>query len=268
MTGAVGVLLNELDVTERIEAEQAKVAAEQKAAMAEARQRFLTDMSHELRTPLNAVIGFSDLLGRSALAPEQLQQAQRIHASGEALIAAVNEMIQLSELEGWDGQIVDREPPPVASVSNAPSPVAVAADEDADRALRVLYVDDNAHNRALVEAILATQGIECRTAEDGDNGLDMARLERWDLILMDIQMPRMNGVTSARAIRALPAPASHVPILAVTANTLPDQVAAYTQAGMNDCIAKPIEVATLLDRIAYWSERRHPDEAALRLETR
>lgn len=65
VTGQVGVLLNERDVTERVEAELARTAAEQKAAMAEARQKFLTDMSHELRTPLNTVIGFSDLLTAS-----------------------------------------------------------------------------------------------------------------------------------------------------------------------------------------------------------
>ncbi len=255
VTGTAGVLLNELDVTERVEAERAKAAAEQKSAMAEARQRFLTDMSHELRTPLNAVIGFSDLLRRGGLAPEQEEQAQRIHASGEMLISVVNEMIHLSELQGWNGHRGPNSPPdPVNPARDTLPKEEIAFEEGENRALRVLYVDDNAHNRALVTAILATQGISCATAEDGDDGLDFAREGCWDLILMDIQMPRMDGVQSTRAIRALPAPAGQVPIVAITANTLPNQVALYSDAGMNDCIPKPIEVATLLDRVAYWSE--------------
>jgi PAS domain-containing protein len=77
VTGGPGVLLNELDVTERVEAERARAAAEQRAAMAEARQRFLAEMSHELRTPLNAVIGFSELLEQSL----ETEQADRAGAS-------------------------------------------------------------------------------------------------------------------------------------------------------------------------------------------
>ena len=77
-------------------------------------------------------------------------------------------------------------------------------------------------------------------------------------------MPRMDGVTSARAIRALPAPAGQVPILAVTANTLEDQISSYTAAGMNDCIAKPIKVETLLDRVSHWSECAQSEPAGHR----
>src|SRR5205085_6628584 len=97
VTGAGGVLLNERDVTERVEAESAKVAAEQKAAMAEARQQFLTDMSHELRTPLNAVIGFSELLKSAELSDEAKQSVVRIHTAGHRLLEVVNGMIELSE---------------------------------------------------------------------------------------------------------------------------------------------------------------------------
>ncbi|RZJ25402.1 MAG: diguanylate cyclase, partial [Brevundimonas sp.] len=93
VTGAISVLLNERDVTDRIEAETARAAAEQKAAMAEARQRFLTDMSHELRTPLNAVLGFSALLADAGLEPVQHGHASRIHVAGERLAEVVEQMI-------------------------------------------------------------------------------------------------------------------------------------------------------------------------------
>ena len=93
VTGDSGVLLNEQDVTARVEAEMGRSAAEQKAAMFEARQRFLTDMSHELRTPLNAVIGFSGLLAERGLDDDATDQARRIHEAGQGLLEVVNQMI-------------------------------------------------------------------------------------------------------------------------------------------------------------------------------
>jgi CheY-like chemotaxis protein len=247
VTGGAGVLLNESDVTERVEAEQARAAAEQKAAMAEARQRFLTEMSHELRTPLNAVLGFSDLLVQSRLPEQARDQARRIKGAGERLLSVVNDMIALSELDGWDGRS-EEEPA-------APEPPAAEPDEPAEAApLRVLYVDDNDSNRALVRAMLTGYGITCQTADDGAQGLEAARAGGWDVILMDIQMPVMDGVSAARAIRALEAPIGDVPIIALTANTLQEQLDVYAAAGMNDCLAKPVQMASLIQKVTGWGE--------------
>ena len=248
VTGAAGVLLNERDVTQRVEAELARAAAEQKAAMAEARQRFLTDMSHELRTPLNAVLGFSELLKDGRLAPAETEQADRIHESGKHLLAVVNEMIRLSELEGWTGDRPLASTPGEGQADHGPQIKSPAR----GGALRVLYVDDNDSNRALVTAILATQGVECETAEDGRQGVEAARNADWDLILMDIQMPVMNGIDAARAIRALPGRAATAPIIALTANTLADQILEYREAGMDDCIAKPVDMAQLIGKVFAW----------------
>ena len=249
VTGAVAMLLNEVDVTRRVEAEQARAAAEQKASMAEARQRFLSDMSHELRTPLNAVIGFSALLKASDLTPEQIDHAARIHRAGGQLSDVVNEMIRLGDLDEWAGERDEGSSAPPAPIDAAPTGPGLAK----PTAPRVLYVDDNASNRALVTAILRAQGIECEVAEDGAQGLGAAGSAEWDLILMDIQMPVMDGVQAARAIRGLPHPAGAVPILAVTANTLPNELEIYADAGMNDCIAKPIDMAALLSQVIYWT---------------
>lgn len=247
VTGSAGLLLNERDVTERVEAELGRAAAEQKAAMAEARQKFLTDMSHELRTPLNAVIGFSELLRAGLREAEPSEQAGRIHDAGQRLLSVVNEMIRLSELDGWTGERAAAEPP-------APSLEAPTPDAEAATGLRVLYVDDNESNRSLVTAVLKTQGIACQTAADGEAGVAAAQAGGWSLILMDIQMPGMDGIEAARAIRALPGAAGAAPILAVTANTLLEQLAAYAAAGMDDCIAKPINMVELIGKVVAWSE--------------
>jgi len=256
VTGAAGVLLNERDVTERVEAERARAAAEQKAAMAEARQKFLAGMSHELRTPLNTVIGFSELMAAGGLSPERTDQARRIHESGRRLLAVVNEMIRLSESDGWTG--AEAPSGPRAEPSQVQAPPAEPSDAPAPR---VLYVDDNESNLALVTAILGTQGIDCQTADDGAQGVEAARTLSWDLILMDIQMPVMDGVAAARAIRALPGPAATVPILALTANTLAEQLAAYASAGMQDVIAKPVDMAELIAKVAAWSRPQARPEA-------
>lgn len=249
VTGAISVLLNERDVTDRVEAEAARAAAEQKAAMAEARQRFLTDMSHELRTPLNAVLGFSALLTEAGLAPAQQDHAGRIHAAGERLATVVEQMIGLSQCEDWTGGMEPTGTRDRGTSEDDP----VAANEDDGRAMRVLYVDDNDSNRALVMALLAMQGIVCETVDDGAQGLAAAARGDWDVILMDIQMPVMDGVESTRRIRLLNDEASAVPIIALTANTLDEQLAIYADVGMNDCIAKPVKAPELLTKLFAWA---------------
>lgn len=249
VTGAVSVLLNERDVTDRVEAEAARAAAEQKAAMAEARQRFLTEMSHELRTPLNAVLGFSALLSEAGLEPAQKDHAARIHSAGERLASVVEQMIGLSQQDDWTGNTV----PEVAQDAGSSPMGREVADEDEGRAMRVLYVDDNESNRTLVAALLAVQGIVCETADDGAEGLAAASRADWDVILMDIQMPVMDGVEATRRIRSLDGEASAAPIIALTANTLDEQLAIYADVGMNDCIAKPVKAPELLTKLFAWA---------------
>jgi CheY-like chemotaxis protein/PAS domain-containing protein len=245
VTGASGVLLNEQDVTARVEAEGAQASAEQKTAMAEARQRFLTDMSHELRTPLNAVIGFSELLSGAGLRPAQEEQARRIHQAGQRLLTVVNQMIDLSEQDDNPADAMS-----IEAGSGEPCEPATGPQNDAQ--LRVLCVDDNQTNRMLMTAMLSGAGMVCVTAEDGAQGLAAASSGDWDVVLMDIQMPVMDGVESTRGIRALGGEAGAVPIIAVTANTLAAQVETYVAAGMDDLVAKPVDMAELLGKVAYW----------------
>jgi len=264
-TGQMSVLLDERDVTARVQAQNARAAAEQKAAMAEARQAFLTEMSHELRTPLNTVIGFSDLLATSSLNVEQADHVGRINNAGQRLLSVVNEMIDQSGRDASEGDaapaatgltVVESE---VGAKAPADFPAEVSGafeaieTEGSGRTPRILYVDDHDCNRALVVAVLEVQGIACATAEDGAQGLEAARTGDWDLILMDIQMPVMDGVAATRAIRALPGHRGATPIVALTANTLAEQKAEYFAAGMDDCMAKPINIVELTHMVLSWT---------------
>lgn len=248
VTGRPCVLLNEQDVTPRVEAELARSAAEQKATMADARQRFLTDMSHELRTPLNAVIGFSRLLSDAGLAEESTDHARRIHAAGQDLLEVVNRMI-----EDPMGEATAPDAAPAASeVMAASEPEPAYGPEPSEMPLRTLYVDDNESNRTLVRTMLATMGIVCETADDGHAGVRAAAAGDWDVILMDIQMPVMDGVEATRRIRALDGAVAATPIIALTANTLDAQIPTYVEAGMDDCVAKPVNMVELITKTSHW----------------
>ena len=122
-----------------------------------------------------------------------------------------------------------------------------------DRAFNVLYADDNESNRVLVQTVLASQGHRCDVVNDGAEAIAAVGAGDYDLVLMDIQMPVKDGVEATIEIRALPAPFGGIPVLAVTANTLSDQRAAYAAAGMNDCIAKPVSMVELITKVTHWA---------------
>jgi signal transduction histidine kinase len=119
------------------------------------------------------------------------------------------------------------------------------------RGLRVLAAEDNRTNRLLLEAMLGPLGLDLRLATDGSEAVEMFRDGGFDLVLMDVQMPVMNGVDAAQAIRALERADGRrpTPILALSANVMRHQVDEYMAAGMNGFVAKPIAMATLLGAI-------------------
>ena len=127
--------------------------------------------------------------------------------------------------------------------------------------LRLLVVDDNAVNRELICALLAPFDLQIETACDGVGAIESAARAPFDLILMDVQMPNMDGLTATRRIRAATPPdAPRVPIIAMTANVLPEQVARCLEAGMDDHLGKPISPLKLLEVLQRWSPE--PQDAA------
>jgi PAS domain S-box-containing protein len=128
---------------------------------------------------------------------------------------------------------------------------APAAEDSLDRPLRLLLVEDNPVNRELVRALLAPFDVDITEAHNGREGLDAVRAERFDLVLMDMQMPVMDGLTATRAIRRLRG--HQPPIVAMTANVLPDQIQRCRDAGVDDHLGKPINTAALLACLDRWS---------------
>jgi CheY-like chemotaxis protein len=136
--------------------------------------------------------------------------------------------------------------------SPRPAHVEEAASEtEAAPELRILAAEDNAVNQLVLKTLLSQAGVEPTMVENGAEAVEAWKTGHWDVILMDIQMPVMDGVSATREIRALGAAQGRgrVPIIAVTANAMPDQVAAYEAAGMDAVVAKPLDAAKLFEAI-------------------
>ena len=119
---------------------------------------------------------------------------------------------------------------------------------------KILLVEDNEMNREIAQEILEESGFEVAIAEDGDIAVDkvMNNPQEYDLILMDIQMPRMNGYEATRRIRKLPLGDKHLPIVAMTANAFEEDKKLALEAGMDEHIAKPIDVEKLKQTLAKY----------------
>jgi CheY-like chemotaxis protein len=127
--------------------------------------------------------------------------------------------------------------------------------------LRVLVVEDNATNRMIASKLLEGLGAIVETAADGYLGVEAAERGGYDVILMDVQMPGMDGLEAARRIRALGGQAAATPIVALTANVLSHQQRHYREAGMDGVVGKPISPGALLAEIVRLSQQKPAPDA-------
>ena len=117
------------------------------------------------------------------------------------------------------------------------------------RQLRILLAEDNRINRMLVQSMLRKSGHEVTVAEDGFQALNAVIAGDFDIVLMDMQMPEMDGEEATAAIRALPPPKNRIPVLALTADVMVEHRGRYLRAGVDDLVAKPIDWKVLSDAI-------------------
>ena len=125
-----------------------------------------------------------------------------------------------------------------------------AISDDAYTDLHILVADDNAINRKLITTLLSQRGIATTEAEDGNNALEAALATHFDLILMDIRMPGLNGIEVTEKLRA--EQNKHTPIIALTAHALPHEQKTFLDAGMDACLTKPVLDHQLFELIDRW----------------
>ena len=125
----------------------------------------------------------------------------------------------------------------------------------------VLLSEDNVLNQEIAKAFLQSMGIDADVADNGAMAVEMSREKTYDLILMDIQMPVMDGLEAARRIRIAEGDGPHVPILAMTANAMSGDREKSLEAGMNAHLTKPIDIVELEEALNRWLPQEHPPKA-------
>jgi CheY-like chemotaxis protein len=121
---------------------------------------------------------------------------------------------------------------------------------------RVLVVDDNHINQIVLQSLLKKDGHEVVLVSDGAQAVEAVQAGDFDLVLMDMQMPVMNGIDATRAIRLLGNSVRDIPIVALTANAMTEDVHRCHDAGMNDHLAKPIDRELLQHALDVWGGKR------------
>jgi signal transduction histidine kinase/AmiR/NasT family two-component response regulator len=191
----------------------------------------------------------------------------RRHGGAGLGLAICREMSQLmggsieaiSEFGAGSTFIVRLPLAPAPAAAQAPAAETAPAEESGG-ALRVLAAEDNDTNQLVLKTLLAQCGVDVTLVENGQQAVEAWEAQTWDIILMDIQMPVMDGVVATRAIREgeRTSGRARTPILAVTANAMTHQVAEYEAAGMDGMVPKPLDITALL---AAMQKALEPAEA-------
>ena len=181
--------------------------------------------------------------------PQQAPLQQSIDDCGQGAIAVLAKPLTFHAF--IDGAVRLLDPAHAWTVPSLTHGEGLAADRAAVRGARVLLVDDNAINQELTRELLGAAGVSVRVAGNGREALAILAQERFDGVLMDCQMPVMDGFEATRALRCLPYLAQ-LPVIALTANAMLDDVRRALEAGMNDHVSKPVAVEALFSTLARW----------------
>ncbi|NJM32282.1 MAG: response regulator [Limnobacter sp.] len=128
--------------------------------------------------------------------------------------------------------------------------------------LHLLLVEDNAINQQIIQAQIQKMGHTLDCANDGASAVEAVQTNHYDAVLMDVRMPRMSGLEATQLIRQMPAPKCHLPVIAITADLMPESQKACLDAGMNACLAKPIDVQELKQTLAHTLKKSAADHTS------
>ena len=191
-----------------------------------------------------------DVLGRIFSRGEQIDAARMRLQGATGLGLAISQ--QLAEAMG--GSIAVSSEPEKGTTFSVELPFkrsdAAAAEANPIGPMHILLAEDNPINRRLMSGLLSREGHRVVAVEDGRKALSAIATHPFDLVLMDMQMPELDGISATRAIRALDAPECNTPILAISADSQPERRRIYFEAGVDSFLAKPIVSGQLLDMIA------------------
>jgi CheY-like chemotaxis protein len=216
-----------------------------KGAERDPRYVLLSHLSDRLRTPLVAILGYADVLSEDDSAAFRELAVSGIRENGRKLLRILDELLDLAALR--EGS------PPAQPTGTAPAERGRdAGHPPAARPVglrgSVLIVDDSPDNRRLLGRIVERVGLDVQYAGDGHEALAAVRASPFDLILMDVQMPGLDGLSATRELRAR---GFERPIIGITANTAPGTREACFEAGCDEYLTKPVDRMHLLDTLEH-----------------
>jgi CheY-like chemotaxis protein len=259
---------------------------EAEVAAGRSRDRFLNELSESLRAQLGGVLGNAQLLRDTTLNPEQLEFLDGIQKSGTAMLGFMAHLLdqgisnpahaqpeaqaRLSASASAPAQAqapqntVQQVPAPSAQQASAQVQSLAAtgannpyADLAVDPSLnvRILVAEDDPTARRLAVRMLERIGYAADAVEDGVQALQAVQNVVYDAVLMDCQMPIMDGYQATQAIRQLPTAAGGLPVIALTASALQGAEMRCLVAGMDDYLAKPVDPRQLAAMLRLWVKR-------------
>ena len=220
------------------------------------------DLRHDLRTPINSIIGYSEMLQEEAEAlnlTDVIPDLQKIRSAAERFLYLIDDVVDFSRIEA--GEMAPHlQASDTAAIIQGAMTAASSLEEDTleevrtDRS-RLLIVDDNEINRDVLARHLGRQGYTTAATENGRKALEMVRTQKFDLLLLDIMMPELNGYEVLRLLKA----DSHlrdIPVIMISALDDMDSIVRCIKLGAEDYLPKPFDPILLRARIGASLEKK------------
>jgi len=223
-------------------------------------EAFAADIHHRMRTPINTVIGYSELLLEDAQDLDQqdfVSDLGRIHESGRRLLAMIDDVVNLPKIAAGQTYLELRDASLSGGIEEMMATIRFLEEQQLLEAERgsLLVVDDTEMNRDLLSRQLLRQGHTVAVAENGRQALEMMQAQRFDLVLLDIIMPELNGYQVLQQLKTDP-DLRHVPVIMISSLDEVDSAVRCLEIGAEDYLPKPFNPVVLRARISASLEKK------------
>jgi CheY-like chemotaxis protein len=220
------------------------------------------DLRHDLRTPINSIIGYGEMLQEEAEALGQadiILDLQKIHSAAERFLFLIDDVVDFSRIEAAE-MAPHLQAPDASAIIQGAVTAAGSLEEEAVEEVQtdyglLLIVDDNEINRDVLARHLGRQGYSTAVAENGRRALEMIRTQDFDLLLLDIMMPEMNGYEVLRRLKT-DAHLRDIPVIMISALDEMESIVRCIKMGAEDHLPKPFDPVLLRARIGASLEKK------------